>query len=783
MKLIEHLAGAVRSAADYNSAVEVAPLCVLWPDGARQWEPLLPDLLASMPELLVLGPYAPERRQGPALWVRMLLEGYRREGCYEPGEFTPVIYLPGWSMRQLHPDDHCPWEVKLLAMYQYGGTVWQQEGDYDWSIADFLRKRPPLGLGLDVAGDEATERALGRSLGVLMAQDFKLWQGRRLDATTLNKLMAGDPVRDLLLWLSDGDSFRNGRSKESWQTFVDIMRSDWQFDPEREGLLTGAERLARREGSWLQVWERFCEAPQLYPGLPDVLRRCPVPPVDVFCPLDAREGWPQWNEQQEAELLEQLRTAAKLPTAEARKRVLALEVDHGFRRSWVWARLGQSSLALALEHLAELARRTQEALAGGSLADVASRYEAGGWRADWAVLQALAAVRMPEAERVVGELACCLYVEWADAGARYIQAQIEGQASRYPASSPAALGDFESRDGLCVLFVDGLRYDLGAVLAGRLRAKGREVSSRAVWSALPSVTATAKPAVSPVRSLLSGLEVAQDFEPSVAEEGQSLRGGYHFRKLLESSGWQFLEALDTGTGTGRAWTEQTFVDQAGHERGWRLAQEVDALLDRIARQVVELLDLGGWKRVRVVSDHGWLLLPGGLPKVELPAGLAENKWGRCAVLKSGSDSPARLFPWFWNADQEVALAEGIYCYKAGQEYSHGGLSVQECLTLELEVWGGGASETSVVQLEKVSWRRLRCTVEASGSAAGLRLDVRLEAGDAATSLVQQIKPLNEDGLGAVLVSDEDYEGREAFVVLLDTDERAVAQERTRIGMD
>jgi len=28
----------------------------------------------------------------------------------------------------------------------------------------------------------------------------------------------------------------------------------------------------------------------------------------------------------------------------------------------------------------------------------------------------------------------------------------------------------------------------------------------------------------------------------------------------------------------------------------------------------------------VVTDHGWLLMPEGLPKVELPAYLAATKW-------------------------------------------------------------------------------------------------------------------------------------------------------------
>ena len=46
----------------------------------------------------------------------------------------------------------------------------------------------------------------------------------------------------------------------------------------------------------------------------------------------------------------------------------------------------------------------------------------------------------------------------------------------------------------------------------------------------------------------------------------------------------------------------------------------------------------GWARVRVVTDHGWLLVPGGMPKVELPAHLVATKWARCASMASRASS-------------------------------------------------------------------------------------------------------------------------------------------------
>ena len=40
----------------------------------------------------------------------------------------------------------------------------------------------------------------------------------------------------------------------------------------------------------------------------------------------------------------------------------------------------------------------------------------------------------------------------------------------------------------------------------------------------------------------------------------------------------------------------------------------------------------GWTSVRIVTDHGWLYLPEGLPKVDLPKHLTLSRWARCAVI-------------------------------------------------------------------------------------------------------------------------------------------------------
>ena len=44
----------------------------------------------------------------------------------------------------------------------------------------------------------------------------------------------------------------------------------------------------------------------------------------------------------------------------------------------------------------------------------------------------------------------------------------------------------------------------------------------------------------------------------------------------------------------------------------------------------------------MITDHGWLLMPGDLPKVELPEHLTEIRKGRCARLKEGSQTDQQV---------------------------------------------------------------------------------------------------------------------------------------------
>ena len=46
----------------------------------------------------------------------------------------------------------------------------------------------------------------------------------------------GDPVRDLLSWVSDKDGFERRCDPNRWTTFKDICWHEFSFDPDEDGI-------------------------------------------------------------------------------------------------------------------------------------------------------------------------------------------------------------------------------------------------------------------------------------------------------------------------------------------------------------------------------------------------------------------------------------------------------------------------------------------------------------------------------------------------------------------
>jgi len=364
-----------------------------------------------------------------------------------------------------------------------------------------------------------------------------------------------------------------------------------------------------------------------------------------------------------------------------------------------------------------------------------------------------------------------MYRPWLEAGAKALQAVI----------GPLANDDSyqaETAKGAVILFVDGLRLDVAHRIHESLAAAGLDVSVSTSLSALPTVTPTAKPALVPVRP--GALTGGPDLHAANAATGTKATIQV-LRSLMAERDIDVLTATETGNPSKAAWTEAGEFDHRGHDGGIRLVDYLDEEVERIVARIRELLD-AGWERVDVVTDHGWILLPGGMEKVELPVATTAIKKGRCARLKDGADVAVQTVPWFWDADVRIALAPGVTCFEANKEYEHGGVSPQECIVPRLRVAAGAAVKaTGGPEITKVKWLGLLCRVEFAGVGQGVVVDLRALPADPRTSIAEEAKETSSTGKASLVVPDEEYEGERAHLVLVAGDGQIIAQREVMVG--
>lgn len=769
--LIDRLIHSFGQAAKYQHGEVAPPVAILWTDADGQWKPVLPVLFPRIPQLLVLGPYGSSKRTGPAIWLKAVIADALEE-CRLPEGTIPILYLPEVSRQSLRAGDECSLLFQPLVEMLYRGAVWMQKNGKDWTVEAFLVSEE--GLGLEVARDAKTRNAMLGSLAVLGETPVAQLKGRRLEAEDFDKLLVGDPVRDLLQWMNDPARMRSAWDGKRWSAFRSRCREQYRFDPETDGETVAGEHLGLcKDPGWPAIWGRFAEAPTLYPGIPELLKRS-KPSTLIF----NRENWPDANEDDEKRLRQAFLDLEGKPSGDARTRILELEKEHGLRRKWVWARMGQSTLAQAMAPLAELASATASPLGGDTPEEMARIYSEGAFRADDAALRALASAKSSGDRRAVQAAVRSIYLPWCEAAAERFQTVVEKlPLPGKTGSEPIVVGT-----GECILFADGLRFDLAQRLVVILESRGFKVSRKRRWAALPSVTSAAKPAVSPVSGALAGKSLPDDFTPSIIATEQPLTTE-RFRKLMAESGYAYFGSDDTGApgeSGARGWTEVGQIDARGHEIQIELAYHIEEELTRIDERVVELLD-GGWRTVRIVTDHGWLLVPGDLPKHDLPAYLVASRWSRCAAIKGDSKVAVPTASWHWNQTQVFATAPGVSCFFAGQQYAHGGLSLQECLVADLVVTQAVGAEGTSAKIAEVKWRGLRCQVTVEPASKVSKVDLRSKVNDSASSLAASPKVSDSTGRASLVVEDEDLAGTAAFVVVVDEVGKVTAKVQTVVG--
>ncbi|MFK5949469.1 MAG: BREX-1 system phosphatase PglZ type B [Methylococcales bacterium] len=763
------LVSTIRKSKDFNPDTQVAPACILWTDKDRQWEAVVSNLQGALPELFVLGEYDLQNRTGPAIWLKCVIANTLDE-IEIPEDLTPIIYLPGISRAELRAIELCPDYIKPLAELQYRGVLWTQHNGKDWTVNAFLTSGS-YGLGLDVAKDKSTQEALLRALAEVLSSDVKQLDNKRLEASDFNQLLTCDPIRDLLTWMNSPKDTVKHWSAGRWQALCIEAKNNFDVDIENDGEFAAAEKLCACEGAWKNVWQRYFDSPDVYPLLVTLLERVPL--LDM---LADPATYPQANMQDEENLMAALIKLATDNTNAVRDELLSLDNTHGFRRDTLWAKLGKAPWAKLLAPLADVAKRSQNSIAGLSPREIGERYSREGWLTDAAAMRAIAWCENKQQLGVIENILAIIYTPWlADLNERFQQ---HVKQKGYPGDDGVseAVAEYQV-GGELVFFVDGLRLDVAHQLHELLINNGLKPALTTQWSALPSVTATAKAAVSPIHSLLTGVANEKDFEPSVKDEGTLSHD--RFKRVLAKQGWQHLAEDETGDANGNAWVACGDIDKEGHKSELKLPCRIPLILESIVERIIELQQVG-WKKIRIVTDHGWLLVPGKMPKYDLPVQAVDSRWGRCAQLKQNVDVEGLTLGWYWNANVPIHYPHGIHSFIAGRTYAHGGVSLQECLVPVITI-EGNATVFVKASIKSVKWLGLNCKVEISSETDNLFTDLRTKLADSNTSLVKAKKL--KDGKASLMILDDDNEGVSATVVVYDSDGNILAKQATTVGGD
>ena len=217
------------------------------------------------------------------------------------------------------------------------------------------------------------------------------------------------------------------------------------------------------------------------------------------------------------------------------------------------------------------------------------------------------------------------------------------------------------------MFVDGLRFDV-ANGCWRRRTSGNCWRRMATaLAALPSVTPTAKPAVTPAALAIMRRRSGRGFL-SGHRRWQAAGDGRPVARRDHGDGTSILHGLDTGLPAGedaRAWTEHGEFDALGHKLQARLAGQIEEQLDHVLERIIHLLE-AGWRTVRVITDHGWLLAPGGLPSLPLK-NIWRNAAGRAArSSKTGDKRTCRRRAGFGTRGSRWPMRRRHIAFQAGR---------------------------------------------------------------------------------------------------------------------
>ena len=297
------------------------------------------------------------------------------------------------------------------------------------------------------------------------------------------RLLVDDNERDLLRWIADPDARAvPARRRSAWSAFRDIVKREYGIDVDEKGALQKAvERLIATVRRWRKVWNRLAEAPQSSSvRCASAFARPPRRSRAICCTALERAipaTNPHDNAIAEKMLAQDLSSLLSCRAARRPRKSSRSKSAIARRRDTLWARLGEAPLACALEPLARLAAATESACRRRYLAAIASAY----------ARRRLAGRRGADRDNRGGRNA-------RRTVARAPPAHFTGRGSTPGAALPrrrtrppataARPTPLAIEPGTMVLFVDGLRMDVGQRRRREADRTGRSAATLA-WRLAP----------------------------------------------------------------------------------------------------------------------------------------------------------------------------------------------------------------------------------------------------------------------------------------------------------
>lgn len=767
MNLKEKILEGFKKATAHNSSVMVPPEVILWPDPERQWEPVIGNLQNTCGSLFVLGDYRPEKLTGPAIWLKTVISG-KLPDCNWDQTLTPVVYLPGISKSRLKEVSNLGLELQPLAEYQYTGTFFNQYNGKEWTILAFLIN-PDDGLGLNVKQDSSTKESIIKSLPVFFEMDITAFSAPVIDAEFINSLVFPNTIPYILKWMCTGDEFLDKLEPALKETFVDICQSRYGFIPDYKNIKEIALRLGKQENGWKHLWNFYSNSPAKYRQIETLLREAKPDDMGNGKLSIPDESWPQINEERETQLRDELERLTKDDLPNINTGLIKLYDQHKERNKWVWTELGYSPLVTSLKFLKALSECLNKPYPSASLEEIIHFYTREGFYADAWMRKAYASVKTEKDTSVIRDLIQLIYKPWLEKITERFQNLVINNPEATKQQGTAA------QNAQFFLFVDAFRYEMAKEYVSILEKRGLKIELNNAFTALPTLTSTAKVKASPVAEEVNTASEIKDFTPFFKSGKPATI--LNFRAELENKGFQ--HGIKKGFDPAKSyWVEIGNIDTRGHDEQSEMLKRSDELFDEIT-EVIDTAIESGIKEIKIVTDHGWLMLPGGLPSSKIVKDITVARCGRCAYIKEGVKTELNQLPWEWNPSVYIAYAPGISFFRNNEEYAHGGISLQECIVPEIKIL---VEKEDLINAKIAShrWVGLRCQIETKNTPDGFLIDIRTKYNDEKTSIVLTTGKVISGNKCSLMVDDSAIDSA-AFIVLTNEKGKIVDKVNTTIG--